>query len=213
MFRQQCSKHDQRGGVMIRVFLIVFVVLLSACDNGGANQGDLTVSMTMDSLPQTVTYNKASTPDGYVEYEWGVAFDINGDGAINQGDVALKILQFKTPGNVERTGTIADFDAFLWTYTDNIASETVAKATFQVSGNTITITIPRSADSSLKSINDSTLVNFSTTTYDMTAGYEKSDYYPSMGAVVNIPTNGEFTDAQGDADFNYIDMVSMSITL
>lgn len=201
-----------------RVFIVVVGILcLSACNDKSKQtqiQGtQLSVSITLDSLPDSITYNKATTPEGYVEYSWGVVFDINGDGAINQGDMKLQILHFKSPGIIERTGIISDLDASLWEYTldtqiiRDVALESV------VSGNTITLSISKTAHPSLTRITESTLAYFESSTYDPTTMMSKFDYYPSFSTLTGISPGGNFTDPLGDAQFAYIDMLSMKISL
>ena len=201
----------------MRSFLVLLVVIfLSACGEESGNnsiRNTLSVSITLDSLPQTITYNKESTPDGRVEYEWGVIFDINSDGAINEGDIILKVLHFKESDGIETVGEIADLGADLWLYTSDTTTETVTSAGLTVEGNTITISIDSSSHSSLESITSSTLVSFETSTHDSNDGNSKYDYFPSQGAVVDIPSTGQFSDLQGDASVSYIDMVSMTVEI
>ena len=199
----------------IRVFSILLLIILNACSDSNQSQhqdDSLSVSITLVSLPNSITYNKPTTPDGKVEYNWGVVFDTNGDGAINQGDIALRILHFKSPGSVEQTGTINDLVAQLWVYTTDTQTTGKVDAKSSLSGNTITISIDKSLHQSLRSINESTQVYFVSSTYDSNAGVSKFDYYPGFYTLMAIPGDGNFTDPQGDAEFQYIDMVSMNIS-
>ena len=158
-------------------------------------------------LPDTITYNRATTPDGYTEFSWGVTFDINGDGAINQGDVELKILHYKAPGSIETTGPISDLDANLWLHISDSSLQTVAAASKLISGNSITISIDKSAHPSLSNISDTTLVYFSTSNVD-----SEFDYYPAPSTLGSIPANRQFTDPQGDVSGPEIDMVNMTLS-
>lgn len=198
-----------------RVFVVIAILCLSACkDNKTPAEADqLSVSITLDSLPESITYNKSTTPDGYVEYAWGVVFDITGDGAINQGDVVLQVLQFKSPGSVERTGTISDLGAALYVYTTDTQTTSNIKLKSEVSGNTITLSVNRTAHPSLTRITESTLVYFESSTYDSATMMSKFDYYPSFSTLTGISPGGNFTDPLGDAQFAYIDMLSMKISL
>ena len=176
-------------------------------------EDQLSVSITLDSLPDSITYNRSTTPDGYIEYQWGVVFDINGDGAINQGDIELQILHFKSPGSIERIGKISDLGAALWVYTTDTQRTSTVAAKSDVSGNTITLSISKTAYPSLKSITGSTLVYFETTTYDTIPPQAKYDYHPSFSTLLSIPSGGNFTDPQGDIQAPYIDMLNMKISL
>jgi len=88
---------------MIYIYLL-FVLFITACgggsDNSVPNTATVSVTLNLDQLPSTITYNRPATPDGYVEFNWGITFDINGDGAINQGDVVLRLMHFKEPGSI-----------------------------------------------------------------------------------------------------------------
>ena len=102
--------------MIFKILLISTTIFLSACNNNQepSTGGNLSVSITLDNLPDSITYNKPTTPDGRIEYNWRVTFDITGDGAINQGDIILQVLQFKAPGSTEQTGAINDLEADLW---------------------------------------------------------------------------------------------------
>ena len=173
----------------------------------------ITVEFSLASLPATITYNKPTTPTGYIEYKWSVTFDINNDGVVNAGDIILQILHFKRSGAVETTGTIEDLDASVWLYTTDTETTSQVDAVSSVTGNTITISIDRSNYPLLDLVNQGTLVNFTSSTYDESAGYSKYDYYPGFFTLTNIPSNGQFSDSHDDADFNYIDLEEMRITL
>lgn len=198
-----------------RVFVVIAILCLSACKDNKtpAEASQLSVSITLDSLPESITYNKSTTPDGEVEYAWGVVFDINGDGVINQGDINLQILHFKSPGSTERIGTISDLGAALWVYRTDTQTSNEIKLNSKVSGNTITLSINKSAHPSLTRITESTLVYFESSTYDSTTMMSKFDYYPSFSTLTGISPDGNFTDPLGDAQFAYIDMLSMKISL
>lgn len=200
-----------------KVFVVIVVLCLSACNDKNkqipAEEDQLSISITLASLPDSITYNKSTTPDGMAEYEWRVVFDITGDGAINQGDILLQVLHFKSPGSVERIGAISDLDAALWVYTTNTQITSDIKLKSEVSGNTITLSVSKNAHPSLQMITESTLVNFETTTYDTTIPQIKHDYHPSFSTLRSIPLDGNFSDPQGDAQVPYIDMISMKISL
>lgn len=193
----------------------LIVIFISACGGGSSSNSvsnTISVTITLDQLPSNITYNRAATPDGEVEFSWGVTFDINGDGAINQGDVELNLMHFKAPGSSVITGPISDLVAQLRLYTSNTTTQSVAVASTSISGNSITISIDKSAHSSLATISDSTLVYFLTINRDDISGLTDNDHYPSFRTLVNIPANKQFTDPQGDVlSGQEIDMVSMSL--
>jgi len=203
----------QIKNVLTYLFIFLWV---SACGGGGGASGDaapekISVTITVDKLPNVVNYNRAVTPDGYVEFGWGVTFDINGDGAINQGDIGLRLLHFKAPSSSETTGPLSDFSARLWIFTTDTRLESVAAATQTITGNSITLSIDRSAHASLASISNTTLVYFLTTNRDDSNGLPIYDYYPGFATLIDIPLDKQFTDVQGDVVPPESDMVSMSL--
>lgn len=197
---------------MSRVLLVVVVLCLNAC-GGGPEKDVISVSITLANLPESISYNKASTPDRRVEYSWAIIFDTSGDGAINQGDLELSVIQFKRPDAIEVVGEISDFVAKLSLYTTDTSNISVATADLQLTANTMVLSIDVSAHESLKNITPSTLVNFFSSAYDLNVGRSEYDYFPSQGALVDIPVIGGFVDTHGDAEFDFIDMVSMSVEL
>ncbi|MEJ2406522.1 MAG: hypothetical protein P8171_19950 [Candidatus Thiodiazotropha sp.] len=201
-----------------KIILIISLVLLTACNSNDHNDQNaqediLSVTFTLNSLPDELDYNKSDTLDGHIEYQWGVTFDISGDGAIDAGDVVLQILHFKYPDMEPQTGPITDLPADLWVYTSNTEISSEAEASMQVSGNTITISIDKSAYPALKQITGDTLVYFETFAHDPTDGSSQYDYYPSYATFMSMPADKHFTDAENDASPSYIDLLSMSISL
>ena len=206
---------------IIRIPIYLFsIFIITACGGGGGSGGDVTndesgtvtVTINLDQLPSTVTYNREETSDGHVEFSWGVTFDVNSDGAINQGDTELRLMHFKHSSSSETTGPISNFQANLWLYTSNTAAQSVAVATVDITGNSITLSIDKGTHPSLASISESTLVYFSTTNRNDISGLPEYDYYPSYLTLVDIPVNKQFTDAQGDVSQQETDMVSMNLS-
>lgn len=198
----------------VHVYVVCMMVLmLSGCGGGSSTPTDsVVVTIELDSIPSSITYNKTTTLDWHAEYSWGATFDINGDGAINAGDVVLQILHFKSAGSVEQTGTIDDFSAKLWIYTSDTSTTSIANISKQVSGNTITLTADKSLHSSLSSITASTLIYFETLEM-LDNGSPEYDYYPSFRTYTSIPQSNQFTDAQGDVASAAVDMVSMQVSI
>jgi hypothetical protein len=210
--------HFIRGGIAV-----LFVCAITACggSSGGGDgntttpdaSGNIAVTFNLASLPGSITYNRTTTPDGGVEFEWSATFDVNGDGKIGQGDIILQVLQFKDTGSTERTGTVNDLPAWLWVYTTDTAMQGLVEIDKQISGNTITLTARKSLDPALAKIDGSVPVYFETFMRSDNADVRDYDYYPSQRSVTAIPSGGEFVDVQDDVDFPAIDMISMRISL
>ncbi len=197
--------------------IIILVTSLTFISCGGGNQDntqladDFSVSITLANLPETISYNKKSTPDGYVEYKWSVTFDINNDGVINKGDIVIQLHHFKSPGSVEKTGRISDLSSSLWLYTTDTETTSKIGVNTTISGNTITLSTNKTQYKKLNDINAATLIYFETSTYNASTKLSEYDYYPSFQTFINIPVDNQFTDASNDSPLPIIDMQSMSL--
>lgn len=205
-----------------KIFIVATVAVLfflaSCNDNESTNitssaRDTISVKLTMNNLPDTITYSKSTTPDYQVDYSWGVTFDINNDGMINQGDIILQILHYKSPGDTEQVGSIDDLESNVWLYTSDTAFESIAAVNKEIAGNSIIFTVDRSTHETLSKITPDTLVYFSTSYFDENNQIPQYDFYPSFSIYVNIPADGKFIDDTGDVTFPVIDMVSMEINL
>jgi hypothetical protein len=124
--------------------------------------------------------------------------------------------QYRSKSRIKFNGDFHEatiLPADLWVYTSNTEISSEAEASMQVSGNTITISIDKSAYPALKQITGDTLVYFETFAHDPTDGSSQYDYYPSYATFMSMPADKHFTDAENDASPSYIDLLSMSISL
>jgi len=199
-----------------KFFISISVMLIITACGGGDNpnaEDGIQVSITVSNLPTEVTINKADTPDGRVEYNWAVTFDMDNNGAFSTGDIVLQILHFKRPGSAETTVNVDSLPADLWLLTSSTQTQSQFPIDMSISGNTITMSIERSALAALQTIDESTMVFFDTSYYDSNSGLNAFDYYPDVLGFVNIPTSGMFTDPAADTAFDLIDMIEMDIVL
>lgn len=199
-----------------RFFIAIsFTLFITACGGGDSTDPTDTVqaSITVSNLPTQVTINKTDSPDGRVEYIWGVTFDINNDGIVNMGDIVLRILHFKSPGSTEATVNVDSLPADLWLYTTDTETQSQFPVDMYISGNTINFSIERTAMAALETIDISTQVYFRTSYYDSVSGLNVEDYHPASRTYVAIPADGMFSDPAADVGFDLVDMVDMDIML
>lgn len=203
------------------LILISTMIIFMGCGNEGSdnlndnqNPDHVTVTINVDNLPNAITYNKSTTPDNYLEYQWNVIFDLNADGVISEGDISLSLSNFKAPGSTEQTGSISNFQANLWIFTSNSSAQEITSAVVnkQIINNSIVLSVNKSADASLGNITNSTLVYFQTTNYGSPTTNSCWDYYPSFQNFVAIPNNKQFTDTQGDVSCSEVDMVTIQLS-
>ena len=196
---------------------IGILCLLIGCHVSKGDDDDtvrtITVTITVADLPDPVTYNKNATPEGFVEYCWGITFDTNDSGAADTGDVVLDIMHFKPTGGIETVGSVLDFDAKLRQYINDTQTASKADISRSINGNVITLTVTDSTHWAVLSIDSNTMVYFRTQYYDESGGTAHFDHYPAADTFEAIPGDGQFTDAGGDADgWDLIDMVDMTVT-
>ena len=213
-----------------RIIGLFSVLLLVACGGGGETPpkpGSVSVTMTMAALPDSITYNKSTTLDRGIEYEWGVTFDVDGNDQFNIGDAVLRLVHFKNNEEPEITAGLDTLAANLWVYTadDQLISDGTADVT--ISGNSITLKIDRAADASLDSIDSDTPVSVQTT-MRIGNGSETAlihDHLPERVADTEgkpvrqyaKTTDGMLTDNPADdaievANYPRIDIVNISLT-
>lgn len=174
---------------------------------------DIVVTMTMTALPETITYNRDSTPNGRVEYRWDATLDVTRDGAINDDDIVLRVIAYETNGD-EQTGTIESLGADVWVYSGG-GSITTSKApiTLEQDGNTLIMSARGDAHPALEFVCEDTLVNFSTTVFDEASQTQSNDDVPAFQTLTNVPPNRELTD-EADEDLPpEADLVHMEVLL
>lgn len=146
-------------------------------------------SVTLSNLPSTLTFDPVALPDNYINYEWAVKFDMDGNGADSKGDIVFSVENYKFSGENERESEILSAtQQNIWKYTSNYSATAISDLTVKISGNTFIMYTSTSADSSLSNINTSTPVKFEAMhlSDDTTITY---DYYPNSTLYENISIN------------------------
>jgi hypothetical protein len=127
------------------------------------NSTDIIVDITLRNLPATFTFNQANVPLNYLEYEWGVDFDTNND---NVADYSLSLSRYKyldNPASLTSTpaagplvnGTNSHISPQVNVWKNN---NYLVAATASVSGNTLRLSVPKSANVDLANITASARV-------------------------------------------------------
>ena len=145
------------------------------------NSTDIIVDITLRNLPATFTFNQPNAPLNYVEYEWGVDFGINND---NVADYSLSLSHYKSsdgPGSLISTPAVGPLvngtnsliipQVNVWKDSNNNNSYLV-DASASITGNTLRLSVHKSASPDLANITSSARVRIksfyrsdSTTTY------------------------------------------------
>jgi len=143
---------------------------------------NITVTITVDSLPDQFTYNKAEPSQ--LEYWWKIIFDTDSNSKTSVGDLALYLAHGRPMGAQEAQGALLDFvkPSFrvFTEATDSGASDISFlddKISTTVSENTIIFSVDKSSHVKLNNITSSTKVRFEAHYMDA-SNNSFSDYYP-----------------------------------
>lgn len=135
-----------------------FIDLVGA--NVKVDPGAITVQMTVFELPSTLVFNQPGVPLYRVEYQWEVFFDTDDDGiadykmsmehSVSSTTPSTQSVLAGTSGSVYGKQNSSGFSPYL------------VPAQTSVTGNTITLSVQKSANASLAAITSSSKVMFST---------------------------------------------------
>ncbi|MEQ1525995.1 MAG: hypothetical protein ABL911_04530 [Gallionella sp.] len=126
------------------------------------NATDIIFDITLRNLPATFTFNQPNVPLNQREYEWAVDFDINND---SLQDYSLSLSSFKStdqPGSPVSTPIVqpllkGKYQVNVWNKNNYLVG-----ASASVTGNTIRLSVPKSAHTALLNITPAAMVNINT---------------------------------------------------
>jgi hypothetical protein len=125
-----------------------------------ATSTSLTWTLDVVGLPATLTFDQAAVPANYVEYEWGVDLDSDGDGKPNFQVSAQHVRMAGAPELV--TGDIlAATQENLWTV-QGAGSIATGPITATLAGTTFTFTVQLTEYPALAAITDASQSTWST---------------------------------------------------
>lgn len=165
---------------------------------------DQTIIFTIQllNLPDQFTYDSVNiippvNSFGVVEYSWSVLFDLDSNGLQSGGDIQLGLISAKENGENEKTDHLKNF---INGYTANtfdidnfilLSASAIVSAQIEVYGNVIILTVNKSVNENLSTIQPDTPVIFysmyctdASTCYDdiVPDGIEKIMVYPPVSA-------------------------------
>ena len=182
--------------------------------SGGSNS-ILRVTMQVAFIPTTVEINRAASVSSNVEYRWSMDFDMDGDNTLSIGDLRMMLYRYK-PAGATLSFSSLDSDEFTGYLVETTGSDGNGWVLLEilnvtVDGDTITLSLPSSSDYTL-GVDSDTPVRFAT--FDQNNGDFAADYYPNNGSFTSIPSEGSFTDDQGElGTTSLIDLHSMTVSL
>lgn len=76
------------------------------------------IELELSYLPPYVTANRDAQELGYIDYDYGINFDINKNEVVDSGDVSIRVRHFKGAGNNSDSykTSIAELGGNIWTY-------------------------------------------------------------------------------------------------
>lgn len=196
----------------------IFGAVLVACSGEGyVPAKEITVNLSVANLPSTIEIDKSTTTAGRTEYWWGVTFDANKDGLINQGDIQLGLIHVKSASGTPQTVNVDSLQPGLYEYQDasNVSRVSGVSLQLEISGNTIRMTVRKNAYNTLQDIDTATQVYFTSIGID-DADTQHKDYHPAEDTLIDIPTDGVFTDPSDDVETSnlpHIDLISMELVI
>jgi len=201
------------------LFLGIIIIFLFACGIGREDdkqaEPSITIKFTLASLPPTLPINQATTGYGEDEYAWTVLFSLGNSKFVEAGlvyhtgrspsyDVEQLALDKFTVRIQEGNGMFFNFASYIYAPNSRLS----------ISGNTITLSLPRNEVYGTAEINQSTPIIFKTSGYD-DEGNIYSDSYP-VGKFTSIPADGNFTDDTGETETGgqmHLDMILMQVLI
>ena len=186
--------------------LVIFIVLLQSCssdNNASLTSGQTVVKATVNvtNLPDTFIYDLDSAPNASAEYEWDVAFDINNDSIIGNGDVGFRISLVAFDATPQQTISRNNLTAYLIEYGDGttFVSRTLDTISLESTNTSFTFSADINLETRLSAISTGTQINVKTIYRDQITGIYYYDYYPSK----NTYTSGLDTSTLNDGTLDF----------
>jgi hypothetical protein len=100
------------------------------------------IKLELSYLPPYVTINRDPQGSGYIEYDYGINFDINKNEVIDSGDISIRVRHFKGakdyPNNHDIT--IAEIGGDIWTHLPKQQSDVIFSTTIDTNNNIVQLT-------------------------------------------------------------------------
>jgi hypothetical protein len=139
---------------------------------------NINVNIGLVKMPDSLIFSQEALPINALNYEWSIYFDMDNSNSITKGDISFSIMRYKFKDSLIVTYNILDgTQKNLWlNYGQGDTTIVDLERYTSLKGNSIYFSIPKSIDSSLKSINNNT--NFFFKAYFNDGNNKYYDYYP-----------------------------------
>ena len=133
-------------------------------------------SIGIENLPEKLTFNSSTLLDNFVSHQWGLAFDMDSDGKLDEGDVELKIyyLNQRNSASIQKKILEATREELHFWVSD--MSHTGIEISAKIENNAFLLYVPHSAHARLKDVSTDSKVYFKTSEE---SNEDSKDFYPS----------------------------------
>jgi len=100
------------------------------------------IEVELSYLPSYATVNRDAQSNGYIEYDYGINFDINKNDVMDSGDVSIRVRHFKGAGDYPNNHeiSIAELGSNIWTHIPKYQSDTIVTMTTDEHNNIVQLT-------------------------------------------------------------------------
>ena len=125
------------------------------------DSNDIIFEITLRNLPTSLTFNQANIVLNSLEYKWAVEFDIDND---NVSDYSISLMHFKFGSNMVQESILGGYtQEDVWVHdTSGTSASYLVAAQSSLTGNTIKLSVAKSANPELANITSSAKVKITT---------------------------------------------------
>ena len=117
---------------------------------------NITANIVLKNIPDSLVYNHTALDHNYLEYEYVVGIDVNGD---KRADYEIAMEKWKTPNSTEAVGSLNSFSQKnLWKINSDGSWSNISDIPGNVNSSTITLICPLAIDSNLSKIQSSSII-------------------------------------------------------
>jgi hypothetical protein len=100
------------------------------------------IELELSYLPPYVTINRDAQSSGYVEYDYGINFDINNNEILDSGDISIRIRHFKGADDYSNNHDISvvELGGKIWTHLPKHQSDIIISSTYDEDNNIVQVT-------------------------------------------------------------------------
>lgn len=143
----------------------------------------IVVEIKLLDIPEYLTYSSANVPEDYLEYSWGITFDVDKDN-LPSNDIEFSVSYFKHLSDYDLQGSLLDFTQHdIWQFDNKgVEANVIGPALVTQNNVTLTFTVAKNLHASLENINKTT--PFRVFAYYNAAGTMYEDRFPDYDGYI-----------------------------